>query len=380
MIELNEEQKEGLKVVIQRIKNREPFTCIAGYAGTGKSTMISILTKELGYAYYEVAYCAYTGKAALVLKNKGNRGVSTIHRLIFQSYMQKDGTFVHKLRDHIGNYKLIVVDEISMVPQELFAALMSYGIPIIGLGDPFQLPPITGDSTLLQHPDVFLTQIMRQEEDSEIVQLSMKIRNGVAIDPMVGSSVQIISKDKICSGHFLWADQVICATNRMRRENNSIIRSLKGFSGDLQNGERLICLNNYWDDISRFGDVLVNGSVGEVDRVEYVPRNRYGKKEYKISFFAEGNMGPLDYLPIDYNYLHYGTPSFTPQQLFRIKNKSLVPRVFDFGYCITAHKAQGGEWDKVLVFEERFPFEEEEHARWLYTAVTRASKKLVLVR
>lgn len=380
MIELNEEQKHGLQIVVQRIKDREPYTCVAGYAGTGKSTLISILVEELGYRDYDVAYCTYTGKAALVLKNKGNKGALTIHKLIYESYMRRDGTFVNRLKKFIGYFKLIIVDEVSMVPQDLFTALLSFGIPIVGLGDPFQLPPVTGDSTLLHNPDVFLTQIMRQEEDSEIIQLSMKIRNGERIDPFIGKSVQIIAKNDICSGHFLWADQVICATNKTRREYNDVIRQLKGFNGDLQNGEKLICLNNYWDDITRFGDILVNGSIGEATNVVYVENNFLRRPAYRVTFFAEGSMGPLEHLPIDYNYLHNGQPSFSPQEMFRIKSKILVPRVFDFGYCITAHKAQGGEWDKVLVFEERFPFDEMEHARWLYTAVTRASKKLVLVR
>ena len=58
----------------------------------------------------------------------------------------------------------------------------------------------------------------------------------------------------------------------------------------------------------------------------------------------------------------------------------LVPREFAFGYAITCHKAQGSQWDNVLVLEERFPFGREEHARWLYTAVSRSSEKCVVVK
>ena len=57
-----------------------------------------------------------------------------------------------------------------------------------------------------------------------------------------------------------------------------------------------------------------------------------------------------------------------------------MPREFEYGYAITCHKAQGSEWDKVLVIEENFPWNKEEHIRWLYTAATRSSEKLVIVQ
>lgn len=87
--------------------------------------------------------------------------------------------------------------------------------------------------------------------------------------------------------------------------------------------------------------------------------------------------------PIDYKQLATGEPALDGRQRYMMsKNKMCPEPPFDFAYAyaITTHKAQGSEWDKVLVFEEGFPFDKEEHKRWLYTAITRASKKLVIVR
>ena len=97
----------------------------------------------------------------------------------------------------------------------------------------------------------------------------------------------------------------------------------------------------------------------------------------------EDGDGFLD-IPIDYQALNTGVASLDGKQIYLIKkNKNIQwqpPYDFAYAYAITCHKAQGSEWDKVLVFEEGFPFNQEEHKRWLYTAVTRAKEKLVVVR
>jgi len=267
-----------------------------------------------------------------------------------------------------------------MVPDPLFQQLLRHHIPIVGLGDPFQLPPVMDDNHLLDNPDVMLTQIMRQEEGSEIVQLSMKIRNMEPFENFKGDEVQVINNSELVTGHYQWADQILCATNKTRRSVNTLCRNLYGFEGELQEGERLICLSNYWDDVTETGDTLVNGSTGTVELVNEIPHNMLGVPEYRAHFLAEGAILPFDSIPIDKVYLETGERCLTDKQMYRCKRKFLVPRLFDFGYCITCHKAQGGEWDNVLVLEEKFPFDKVEHARWLYTAVTRAAKKLVIAR
>ena len=134
---LTKKQEEGLKIAIERYKNKEPYTCIAGYAGTGKSTLVKFIVSALNIDPEDVCYVAYTGKASLVLKEKGCPNAMTAHRLLYQSFPKKDGTFFHKVKrplDH--NYKLIIVDEISMLPQQMWELLLTHHIHVIALGDP----------------------------------------------------------------------------------------------------------------------------------------------------------------------------------------------------------------------------------------------------
>lgn len=96
--------------------------------------------------------------------------------------------------------------------------------------------------------------------------------------------------------------------------------------------------------------------------------------------------GRFESIPIDYNAIITGEQEFTKEQLFKINKYANecddleAPYNFTYAYAITTHKAQGSEWDKVLLMEENFPFEQTEHRRWLYTGITRATKKLVVIR
>ena len=107
-------------------------------AGTGKSTLVKFIVSALNISERDVCYIAYTGKAAKVLREKGCPNAMTAHRLLYQSFPKNDGTFYHKPKRPLDwQYKLIVVDEISMLPKELWDLLLSHNIPVICLGDPF---------------------------------------------------------------------------------------------------------------------------------------------------------------------------------------------------------------------------------------------------
>lgn len=135
---LTSKQEQGLKIAIERYKNKEPYTCIAGFAGTGKTTLIRFIVLALNLNPEDVAYCAYTGKAAMVLKSKGNDGAMTTHRLLYHSKQRKDGTFFHVPKESLpSNIQLIVVDEVSMVPKQIWELLLSHHIHVIACGDPF---------------------------------------------------------------------------------------------------------------------------------------------------------------------------------------------------------------------------------------------------
>ena len=135
---LNQKQEEGLRLAVARYRAHEPYTVIAGLAGTGKSELIKFIIAELGLAPEEVAYAAFTGKAAQVLRQKGCAGACTAHKLLYRSVPGTDGRFRHfpKHRDELSHLKLIVVDEVSMLPKRMWDLLLTYGIPVIACGDP----------------------------------------------------------------------------------------------------------------------------------------------------------------------------------------------------------------------------------------------------
>lgn len=130
-------QEKGLKIAVDRYKKGEPYTVIAGYAGTGKSTLVSHIVDALNIYPGDVCYVAFTGKASLVLREKGCENSMTAHKLLYHSKEKPDGTFEHKPRKYLEvGYKLIVVDEVSMIPVDMWELLLSHGVHVIALGDP----------------------------------------------------------------------------------------------------------------------------------------------------------------------------------------------------------------------------------------------------
>lgn len=132
----------------------------------GKSFLVNYIIAALGVdPETEVAFVALTGKAAQVLKEKGNPNPTTVHKLIYHAEQQKDGSYKFKLKEQLDNpdLKVIVVDEVSMLPNTMWEQLLTYPVYIIALGDPGQLSPINKDEDnhLLEHPHVFLDEIMR---------------------------------------------------------------------------------------------------------------------------------------------------------------------------------------------------------------------------
>ena len=397
-MELTNKQTIGLDLAIRRWKDGEKYTVIAGYAGTGKSTLVKFIISALSdYGIKperDVAYATFTGKAAEVLRKKGNPNAITLHKLLYDHIPKANGGFLRKEKRNL-EYKVVVVDEVSMVPKSMLDILLKHKIYVLFLGDPFQLPMIDKKEShnLLDHPHIFLDEIMRQEAESEIIQLTMKIRNGEKIDFSNGKEVMVIPKKELVTGHLLWADQIICATNNTRISINNQVRQLLGYEGLPKDGEKLICLRNYWDDISTNGNAaLVNGTTGIIKNAfenfrlvpMYIKIENHKVNFIQCDFIADGG-DEFTQVNMDKNMILTGEPCMTWKEAYNLNKYKkqlgeIVPKEFAFGYAITCHKAQGSEYDNVLVIEESFPFDKEEHARWLYTACTRAANKLVLVR
>ena len=395
-MELNDKQKQGLDIAVDRYKRKERYTVISGYAGTGKSTLVKFIVAALPNINpdEDVIYTSFTGKATQVLQRKGNKNVSTLHKLLFESIPKPDGTFFRKPVEFIP-YKIVIVDECSMVPKELLQRLIKYNVHIICLGDPGQLPPINKneDNHLLDHPHIFLDEIMRQEAESEIINLTMDIRAGKPLTHYQGKEVQVLNKDELTTGMLLWADQIICAKNETRIALNNQMRDLLGRSGGPQDGDKVICLKNNWDIYSVNDNPLVNGTIGYlkdsfstyINLPRQITSDGQPKKlDILTANFISDTEEDYGILNMDKQLITTGVPgldwktSYKMGRNWRFQDK--IPDQFTYGYAITGWKAQGSEWDNVLVIEEGFPFEKEEHKQFLYTAATRAAKKLVIIK
>lgn len=321
----------------------------------------------------------------------------TAHKLLYRSKQTANGKFSFTPRKRLENpdLKIIIVDEISMLPREMWELLLTHRIYVLALGDPFQLPPVdpNADNHVLDNPHVFLDEIMRQALDSEIIRCSMWVREGKPLlsYPAENKEVMSVSKMQLTDDMLLWADQILCATNQNRQKTNNRIRQLKGFGLEPEIGDKIINLSNHWD----FGSdnlytplPLTNGSIGTITSLERdlirVPPYIYND-EIPILYTTMVDEDGETYtdIPADYQFFMTGKKTLTGRQEYLMrKNEDLSEPPYDvtYGYTITTHKAQGSQWKKVLILEEWFPNTKEEHARWLYTAITRASERCVIVR
>jgi exodeoxyribonuclease-5 len=333
-----------------------------GFAGTGKTTLAKHLAEHVDG---EVAFAAFTGKAALVMRAKGCHGARTIHSLIYRARESGEETPSFDLWDDAPASKasLIVVDECSMVDAELGRDLLSFGVPVLVLGDPAQLPPISGGGFFTSdEPDVMLTEVHRQAQDNPIIRLSMQVRAGERLDVGDYGDVQVTSRADLDPERVLSADQVLVGRNNTRRAYNTRMRERRGFADALPaSGDKLVCLRNN----RRKG--LFNGSLWQVKerprarrqilRMQLTPDEGFAGKGIRVSVRPECFTGAIEKLdwPMRKKYDE-----------------------FDYGYVLTVHKAQGSQWDNVVLFDESFAFPDSRE-RWLYTGITRAAQKLTLV-
>ena len=349
-------------------KGKQVFR-LFGYAGTGKTTLAKELAKSVKGT---VLYATFTGKASLVLRKKGCDDASTIHSLIYKVEVdQRTGIADFKLnRDSdLASAKLLIIDEVSMVPEDLARDLMSFGKKILVLGDPAQLPPVKGEGFFINAaPDVMLTEVHRQAQDNPIIRMSMDIREGNRLRRGEYGGSLVISREDVDQDRMrdlvLNADQLLCGMNRTRTAFNRRIRQLKGLAGDPTDwhpavGDRLICLRN------NRTKHLFNGGLWTVDEVQ-------------------DKMGRLDMVVTSLDEKRDPTKIEVFEEFFNGTEQTLDWRErkdsdeFTFGWAITCHKSQGSQWDNVIIFDESRAFREAQ-ANWLYTAVTRAAEKVTVV-
>ena len=359
------QQDAALVAVARWLKAGEPQVFrLFGYAGTGKTTLARHIAES---ADGGVVFAAYTGKAAHVMRAKGCVGAGTIHSLIYRSRGEDENgpTFVLNNDSEAGKAALIVIDECSMVDEEIGRDLLSFGTPVLVLGDPAQLPPIAGGGFFTAaEPDVMLTEVHRQAAENPIIRMSMVIRGGGKLDEGSYGGSRVVGREDIEQEDVLAADQVLVGRNNTRRSYNGRIRELLERKGSAPvAGDILVCLRNN----RKRG--LLNGSLWHVDRAR---KPRKGLLRYTLTP-EEGEIGKRRTV-VSIN------PAFfdgTADALSFAERKRSDE--FDFGYVLTVHKAQGSQWDDVMLFDESFAFREN-RARWLYTGITRAAARITVVR
>lgn len=209
------------------------------------------------------------------------------------------------------------------------------------------------DNHLLDTPHIFLDEIMRQEEESEIIKLTMDIRNGKPLNKFIGKEVQILDKEELTTGMLQWADQIICSTNATRITLNNQMRELLGRGNNPEDGDKVICLRNYWDVWAEDGSPLVNGTIGFLNNSfnsflkipSYITGGRLDKIDTIIANFkSDDGITNFNNLSMDKKMILEGESTLTWKENFKLsKNQKYInsiPLNFTYGYAITGHKSQ----------------------------------------
>ena len=414
--ELTRDQENAKNLIAEWFTNtQDQVFVLSGYAGTGKTFLIdyivrNVLMLKIGT---EAVFVSPTGKAAANLVRNGTVA-GTVHSLIYMRDdedfdVDENGEIIQKeelsfiKREKIDEkIRLIIIDEASMINETVLNDLLSFHVKCLFCGDGAQLPPVNGVCTLLQRPHYTMTEIVRQAADNPIIQVATMAREGKTIPyGNYGDKVCVVRKNALSQAErkrlFLKADQIICGRNNTRLSLNKEVRKYKGIADEEilpTEEEKVICTLNDWekplDKSKQF--YLVNGIIGTARDIK-MGFDNLATMEFQADFLDVGVKVPFDTgIFEDGKYRHLyseraatlsdGTvvheANFSLLHKLRVVSEEPICR-FEFAYAITCHKAQGSEFDFVIVFDESWAFGEEKN-RWLYTAITRAKEKLLIIR
>lgn len=416
---------------------------IRGYAGTGKTTAIAAMIKTFPAFRLKSVLLAPTGRAAKVLSKFSQKQAFTIHKKIYHSERGKDGITHFKLAANLHTNTIFIVDEASMISdggayeQSLLDDLIEYvytgkNCRLVFIGDIAQLPPVGKNispaldpkyliaSYYMRLKGVELTQVMRQTMESGILhnatllrqqitskqpQIQFKLNNFEDIRSIDG--LELEDELNTCFSKY-GTDETIVISRSNKRANifNQQIRvRIKGLDEEIATGDYLMVVKNnyFWLDEKSPVSFIANGDIAEVMRMGNV-EELYGFR------FLEATIRLVDYpqlQPIDVKLLldaiHAEAPSLTKEDSQRLyenvmldyedvtskrvkfellkKNPHFNALQVKFGYAVTCHKSQGGQWKAVFVDQGYLTEEmlDKEYVRWLYTAITRATERLYLV-
>ena len=378
-----------------------PIFRLFGLAGSGKTTC-SVAIKSLGL---RPLYVSFTNRAVSVLVDKGCYPAKTVHSILYdcipsdsslsnseeaarQAYLDaamagvpveerpplpsvKEG-MGWQMRDKadllaaVAGYDCIVVDEASMIGKRMGRDLLKIGLPIFGIGDPGQLKPV-GDEPFFdpRRPDVLLTEVLRT--DGDILDAAAHVRRGGSFTDLPPGKDYVVARKAL--PEWFEADQVLCGIHAKRRELNKHIRKLRGYSGLVPEiGEKLCVVTNHKVHEVTNGSLWIvtaaaqRGDYVIMDLLEYAPRKSPDTLETREDIPMH-----LSCLAQDIKDKNDMSIEVRPSSIFAT-----------WGYALSVHKAQGSEWNTVLLFDDSTVFRNEER-QWKYTGATRAAKKLYIV-
>lgn len=339
---------------------------IDGYAGTGKTMLARLIAEQVSG---KVVAAAPTGKAALNLRRAGFPDASTLHALIYTSERGRDGTFYFSLNEDSDaiDADLIVLDEVYMLDEQILHDVLSFGRPVLSLGDPGQLPPVNGESPLVGvKPDVMLTEIHRQGKNSPILILARLAREGNPLPRGSWAGSKVVAKAEIPMAELLAADQVLVGKKQTRRELTAELRKAEGRAGPMPEvGERLISRRN------DYGRGFLNGESFRVLETFGQVDNGRGIRLVRLRVVSEdvpdAEPAVIRVHPKCFTHLKEEVPY---QEL---KGSDY----FEHGRVLTVHLAQGSQWPHVVLIDESHIAREDAH-RWLYTGITRAAERVTV--
>lgn len=392
-ITLNEGQEKIANEAVNWFKNSPEQTFqIAGCAGTGKSVLINAIIKRLHLKTEEILPMAYTGQATSVMRSKGVINACTCHSGLFNAIKtEMKDEYGRPIIDKQFNVpimkwsfipkdfsntkiKLIILDEAWMVPESFRQYIEDTGIKTIAAGDPGQLPPVKANPGYLVNGEIhYLTQLMRQAEDSPLIYLASRARQGLPIECGTYGNTIVIFDDELNNDMLAQANIVLCGTNATREYINRKIRHdiRRCFTDFPMYGERIICRKNNWEkEID--GIALVNGLIGAVATPPSI--DSYDGKTYSVDFLPDLLRTPFTGLKINRQYLN---ATYKEKELLK-DNPYLMGERFEYAYASTVHLAQGSEYSFGIYLEE-FMRRDMQNAL-NYTAITRFKQNMIYVK
>tara|TARA_X000000368_G_C23053606_1_gene722729 strand:+ start:138 stop:1541 length:1404 start_codon:yes stop_codon:yes gene_type:complete len=427
---------------VSTIANRSIFL-LKGYAGTGKTTLVSTLVRSLPILGKRSVLMAPTGRAAKVLSKYSKKLASTIHKKIYWIRTNKNGNTFIKLKENTHNNTIFIVDEASMISENsdkgfgnrsLLDDLIEYvykgsDCKLLLIGDTAQLPPVHLDMSPALNEDKLeenynqqvickeLTQVVRQKEDSLILENATNLRNKIANAdysyPKLMTNSEVIrlntgedlqdALEKAYSNEGINSTTILCRSNKRANQYNQQVRTkIRWQENEISAGDKLMAVRNnyYWLDDSSKAGFIANGDIVEVIKIKETIE-RYGFR------FAKASVQMVDYpdekelnVILLLDTLTTESPAISYEQYQQLYNevgldykgeKEINKKIKEneffnalqikFAYAMTCHKSQGGQWENVFVDIGYFTqgMLDKSYLRWLYTAITRSSKKLYLI-